>query len=106
MVGFEATVPAPAAALAGAGGAATLPDFAAVGDGGQRLEHRQIAVAFVDADETRGGLDLDDGTQRPRLMDSRRVEQRRIAERDRRDADVPDGVRGGHAEALGSSRVH
>ncbi|MDT4834975.1 hypothetical protein FQZ97_686290 [compost metagenome] len=62
---------------------------------GHRFEHGQVAVALVDADQAGVGLDLDDRAQRPGLVDAGGVEQRWIAECDRRDTDVSDGV-GGH----------
>ena len=57
------------------------------------LERRQrggIAIALAKPDQPAVGLDLDDRAQRIGFVNSRSVEQRRIAEGDRGDADCGD----------------
>ena len=65
---------------------------------GQSIQHGLVAIALVDADQTGSSFDLDDGAQCPGLVNAGGVEQRRITEGNRRDADVADLVRSAHLE--------
>ena len=57
----------------------------------QNFEHGLVAIGFGDAHPAIAGLDLDDGAQRPGLVDTGRVKQRAVAESDGGDPDMGDG---------------
>ena len=71
---------------------------------GQRLQHGQIAIGLVDAHAPTSGFDLNDRTQSPRLVNTCRIEQWRITERNGRDAHVADGKRRHEITGPGSSK--
>ena len=58
---------------------------------GQHIKHGLVTIGLVDAHAPASRFDLDDRAQCPWLVDARRIEQRRITERDGRDANVAYG---------------